>query len=155
MFTTYETETDPNPSRLHATRIRYKSGEAECKHILLCGVNDETDQVIPSETDIDDVVQVNNVFINVSKGEVAKTEDLKKAFGKADREAIVREVTFTQIAFASISLSPFADSSTRRDSDWGQRARARTCHLVERNRHLDLREMRRSRNTASYSSRDD
>jgi Shwachman-Bodian-Diamond syndrome (SBDS) protein len=67
----------------------------------------QTDQVIPSETDIDDVVQVNNVFINVSKGEVAKTEDLKKAFGKADREAIVREVIFTQIAFTSISHSRF------------------------------------------------
>jgi ribosome maturation protein SDO1 len=44
------------------------------------------------ETDIDDVVQVNNVFVNVGKGEVAKTEDLKKAFGKASTEAIVREV---------------------------------------------------------------
>jgi len=44
------------------------------------------------ETDIDDVVQVNNVFVNVGKGEVAKTEDLKKAFGKASTEAIVREI---------------------------------------------------------------
>ena len=66
-----------------------------------------TDLVTPSETDIDDVVQVNNVFVNVSKGEVAKTEDLKKAFGKADREAIVREVRFTHIAFVSLSLGPF------------------------------------------------
>ena len=106
MFVTYETGTDPNPSRLHATRTRYKNGETECKLTQTCGVN-QTDQVIPSETDIDDVVQVNNVFINVSKGEVAKTEDLKKAFGKADREAILREVTFTQIAFTSISLSRF------------------------------------------------
>ncbi|KAG8834374.1 hypothetical protein FRC17_009049 [Serendipita sp. 399] len=44
------------------------------------------------ETDIDDVVQVNNVFINVSKGEVARSDDLKKAFGKASIEAIVREI---------------------------------------------------------------
>lgn len=44
------------------------------------------------ETDIDDVLQVNNVFVNVSKGEVARTEDLKKAFGKANTDAIVREI---------------------------------------------------------------
>ena len=45
------------------------------------------------ETDIDDVLQINNVFVNVSKGEVARTEDLKKAFGKANTDAIVREAS--------------------------------------------------------------
>ena len=45
------------------------------------------------EKDLDEVLQVNNVFVNVSKGEVAKTEDLKKAFGKADTTAIVAEVS--------------------------------------------------------------
>ncbi|PVF96292.1 putative Shwachman-Bodian-diamond syndrome protein [Serendipita vermifera] len=44
------------------------------------------------ETDIDDVVQVNNVFINVSKGEVARSEDLKKSFGKLGTEDIVKEI---------------------------------------------------------------
>lgn len=38
------------------------------------------------------MIQINNVFINVSKGEVARSEDLKKAFGKADMDTIVREV---------------------------------------------------------------
>ena len=50
------------------------------------------------ETNIDDVVQVNNVFINVSKGEVARAEDLKKAFGgKVTTEAIVREVSTSSL----------------------------------------------------------
>lgn len=44
------------------------------------------------ETDLDDVLQIANVFMNVSKGEVAKSEDLNKAFGTSDVEAIVKEV---------------------------------------------------------------
>ena len=45
-----------------------------------------------SETDLDDVLQINNVFTNVSKGEVAKHDDLRKAFGKMDADDIVKEV---------------------------------------------------------------
>mmetsp|Transcript_1287 Transcript_1287/g.4616 ORF Transcript_1287/g.4616 Transcript_1287/m.4616 type:complete len:279 (-) Transcript_1287:23-859(-) len=38
------------------------------------------------ETDLDEVLQINRVFSNVSKGVVARTEDLKKAFGTGDEE---------------------------------------------------------------------
>ncbi|KZS90283.1 Shwachman-Bodian-diamond syndrome protein [Sistotremastrum niveocremeum HHB9708] len=44
------------------------------------------------EKDLDDVLQISNIFVNVSKGEVAKSEDLQKAFGKTDRDAIVGEI---------------------------------------------------------------
>ncbi|KAF9056404.1 SBDS protein C-terminal domain-containing protein [Panaeolus papilionaceus] len=44
------------------------------------------------ETDLDDVMQINNVFINVSKGEVAKSGDLQKAFGKMETSDIVKEI---------------------------------------------------------------
>lgn len=44
-----------------------------------------------SETKLDEVLQITNVFVNVSKGEVAKTNDLQKAFGKTDVEEIVKE----------------------------------------------------------------
>ena len=44
------------------------------------------------ETNLDDVLQIENVFVNVSKGEVAKAQDLQKAFGKADVHEIVKEV---------------------------------------------------------------
>ena len=47
------------------------------------------------ETDLDDVLQISNVFINVSKGEVAKSEDLKKAFNTTDISTIVKEVCST------------------------------------------------------------
>lgn len=44
------------------------------------------------ETDIDDVLQIANVFVNVSKGELAKSQDLQKAFNTTDRDTIVKEV---------------------------------------------------------------
>jgi len=44
------------------------------------------------EKDLDEVLQISNVFVNVSKGEVAKSNDLKKSFGTDDRSAIAREV---------------------------------------------------------------
>ncbi|KAF9072667.1 SBDS protein C-terminal domain-containing protein [Rhodocollybia butyracea] len=44
------------------------------------------------ETNLDDVLQISNVFVNVSKGEVAKHGDLKKAFGTAEIPEIVAEI---------------------------------------------------------------
>ncbi|KAJ6519269.1 SBDS protein C-terminal domain-containing protein [Mycena sanguinolenta] len=44
------------------------------------------------ETNLDDVLQISNVFTNVSKGEVSKTNDLQKAFGKTDISDIVKEI---------------------------------------------------------------
>ncbi|KAH9855784.1 Shwachman-Bodian-diamond syndrome protein [Lenzites betulinus] len=44
------------------------------------------------ETDIDDVLQIANVFVNVSKGEVAKNQDLQKAFNTSDTNTIVKEI---------------------------------------------------------------
>ncbi|KDR85225.1 hypothetical protein GALMADRAFT_233949 [Galerina marginata CBS 339.88] len=44
------------------------------------------------ETNLDDVLQISNVFMNVSKGEVAKSGDLQKAFGKIEISEIVKEI---------------------------------------------------------------
>ncbi|KAF5312171.1 hypothetical protein D9619_003106 [Psilocybe cf. subviscida] len=44
------------------------------------------------ETNLDDVLQINNVFVNVSKGEVAKHGDLQKAFGKMELSDVVKEI---------------------------------------------------------------
>jgi len=44
------------------------------------------------EKDLDDVLQISNVFMNVSKGEVAKSNDLKKSFGTDDRNTVAREI---------------------------------------------------------------
>lgn len=45
-----------------------------------------------SETDIDEVLQTHTVFTNVSKGQVAKKEELVKIFGKEDQTEICKEI---------------------------------------------------------------
>lgn len=44
------------------------------------------------ETDIDEVLQTHSIFVNVSKGEVAKNEDLKKVFGTDNQSEICLQV---------------------------------------------------------------
>lgn len=45
-----------------------------------------------SEKDIEEVLQTHTVFVNVSKGQVAKKEDLVKAFGTDDQTEICKTV---------------------------------------------------------------
>lgn len=45
-----------------------------------------------SEKDIDEVLQTHSVFINVSKGQFAKKEDLLKAFGTEDVTTVCKEI---------------------------------------------------------------
>ena len=52
------------------------------------------------EKNVDDVLQISNVFVNVSKGEVAKSQELRKAFGRDDMDAIVKEVCFSSSRMA-------------------------------------------------------
>lgn len=47
------------------------------------------------EKDIDEVLQTHTVFTNVSKGEVAKKEDLLKAFASEDQTEICKQVSTT------------------------------------------------------------
>ena len=44
------------------------------------------------ETDLSEVLQISNVFINVSKGQTAPSEDLKKAFGDKSVDDIVLDI---------------------------------------------------------------
>jgi ribosome maturation protein Sdo1 len=59
------------------------------------------------EKDLDDVLQISNVFVNVSKGEVAKSNDLKKSFGTDDRSTIAREVSGTALIRPSSHTTGF------------------------------------------------
>lgn len=45
-----------------------------------------------TEKDLDEVLQSHTVFLNVSKGQVAKKEDLTKAFGSATETDICKEI---------------------------------------------------------------
>ena len=46
------------------------------------------------DTDIDDVLQSQSIFTNVSKGQLAKKEDLVEVFGTDDLNKICLEVNF-------------------------------------------------------------
>lgn len=46
----------------------------------------------PREKDLDEVLQTHSVFVNVSKGQVAKKDDLTKAFGTDDLTEICKQV---------------------------------------------------------------
>lgn len=47
-----------------------------------------------SEKDIDEVLQTHTVFANVSKGQVAKADDLKRAFSSEDHSEICVQVGY-------------------------------------------------------------
>lgn len=44
------------------------------------------------EKDLDEVLQTSSVFVNVSKGQVAKKDDLSKAFGTEDQTEICKQI---------------------------------------------------------------
>ncbi|KAI7800467.1 ribosome maturation protein SBDS [Triplophysa rosa] len=45
-----------------------------------------------ADKDLDEVLQTNTVFVNVSKGQVAKKDDLSKAFGTDDLTEICKQI---------------------------------------------------------------
>ena len=62
---------------------------------------------VRSEKDLDEVVQTTTIFANVSKGILAKHEDLQKVFGTTDEDKICR------IILAEGELQVRGDMSTR------------------------------------------
>jgi ribosome maturation protein SDO1 len=58
------------------------------------------------DTDLDDVLQSHSVFVNVSKGQMAKKEDLLACFGTEDQDKICIEVRTTIELFSHTTYSP-------------------------------------------------
>jgi ribosome maturation protein SDO1 len=52
----------------------------------------DTNKERASEKDLDEVLQIPQVFLNVSKGQVAPNEDLQKAFDTTDSDKIILEI---------------------------------------------------------------
>ncbi|KAK5990295.1 Ribosome maturation protein sdo1 [Cladobotryum mycophilum] len=61
--------------------VRLKKGKKRFE--IACYKNKVLEWRSGIETDLDNVLQIPNVFLNVSKGQTAPKEDLEKAFGKA------------------------------------------------------------------------
>ncbi|KAM0790599.1 hypothetical protein ACM66B_004464 [Microbotryomycetes sp. NB124-2] len=45
-----------------------------------------------AQTDLSEVIQIDNVFSNVSKGAVSPSDDLQKCFGTTDRQQVMLEI---------------------------------------------------------------
>ncbi|KAK7479969.1 hypothetical protein BaRGS_00028796 [Batillaria attramentaria] len=70
--------------------VRLKKGGKRFE--IACYPNKVTSWRNKVETDIDEVLQTPAVFVNVSKGEFAKSEDLKKIFDTDDQKAICLQI---------------------------------------------------------------
>ncbi|CCF33587.1 hypothetical protein CH063_05748 [Colletotrichum higginsianum] len=71
--------------------VRLKKGKKRFE--IACYKNKVMEWRSGIETDLDNVLQIPNVFLNVSKGQTAPKEDLEKAFGKAkSTDDIVLEI---------------------------------------------------------------
>ncbi|KAK9382229.1 SBDS protein C-terminal domain-containing protein [Kockiozyma suomiensis] len=70
--------------------VRMRKGKKRFE--LACYQNKVQDWRLGVETDLDEVLQIPNVFLNVSKGQVAPNEDLKASFGTTDQDKIILEI---------------------------------------------------------------
>lgn len=70
--------------------VRLKKGKKRFE--IACYKNKVLEWRSGIETDLDNVLQIPNVFLNVSKGQTAPNEDLEKAFGKKTRDEIVLDI---------------------------------------------------------------
>ena len=70
--------------------VRLKKGKKRFE--IACYKNTVTSWRAGNETDLDNVLQIPNVFLNVSKGQVAPNDDLKKAFPGMTRDQVVLEI---------------------------------------------------------------
>jgi ribosome maturation protein SDO1 len=59
---------------------------------LACYKNKIADYRSKLTKDLDEVLQIRSVFVNVSKGQLAKKEDLLEAFGTEKEEEIIMQV---------------------------------------------------------------
>lgn len=71
--------------------VRLKKGKKRFE--IACYKNTVQSFRAGHETDLDNVLQIPNVFLNVSKGQVAPNDEIQKAFGKGvSRDEIIMEI---------------------------------------------------------------
>ncbi|AQZ13033.1 SDO1 (YLR022C) [Zygosaccharomyces parabailii] len=79
--------------------VRLKRGRKRFE--VACYQNKVQDYRKGVEKDLDEVLQIHQVFTNVSKGETASKEDLLKCFDTVDQDTIIKEI----LAKGEIQLS--------------------------------------------------
>jgi ribosome maturation protein SDO1 len=80
-------------SRLQSCEVKMNQAIGKKRYEIACYKNKVLEWRSGVEKDLDNVLQIPNVFLNVSKGQVAPKEDLAKAFGsKTDLNEIILEI---------------------------------------------------------------
>lgn len=75
----------------NVSMVRLKKGKKRFE--IACYKNTVQSYRAGHETDLDNVLQIPNVFLNVSKGQVAPNDEIVKAFGKGvSRDEIIMEI---------------------------------------------------------------
>uniref|UniRef100_A0A060T3C1 Ribosome maturation protein SDO1 n=1 Tax=Blastobotrys adeninivorans TaxID=409370 RepID=A0A060T3C1_BLAAD len=74
----------------NVSMVRMK--KAKKRFEIACYQNKVQDWRKGLEKDLDEVLQIPQVFVNVSKGQVANNDDLKAAFGTTDQNTIILEI---------------------------------------------------------------
>lgn len=74
----------------NVSMVRMKRGKKRFE--IACYQNKVQDWRLRVEKDIDEVLQIPQVFINVSKGQVANNDDLMGAFGTTNQDDIIKEM---------------------------------------------------------------
>lgn len=74
----------------NVSMVRMKKGKKRFE--LACYQNKVQDYRKGIEKDIDEVLQIHQVFLNVSKGQTAPHDELQKAFGTTDQDVIIMEI---------------------------------------------------------------
>lgn len=74
----------------NVSMVRMKKGKKRFE--LACYQNKVQDFRKGIEKDIDEVLQIHQIFLNVSKGQTAPNDELQKAFGTTDQDTIIMEI---------------------------------------------------------------
>lgn len=74
----------------NVSQVRMRKGDKRFE--IVCYRNKVQDWRSGVEKDLDEVLQVPQVFVNVGKGQVANSQDLSKYFGTSDVEKVVLEI---------------------------------------------------------------
>lgn len=74
----------------NVSMVRIKKGKKRFE--IACYQNKVQDWRLKVEKDLDEVLQIHQVFTNVSKGQVASNEDLISGFGSTDVDTIIQEI---------------------------------------------------------------
>jgi ribosome maturation protein SDO1 len=82
----------PIPANLWNTSLANISQTGKKRFEIACYKNKVLEYRNRIETDLSNVLQIENVFLNVSKGQVAPKADLEKAFPKKSLDDIIKDI---------------------------------------------------------------